>query len=416
VVNFPGDKREISLLALVLAASALVRVLLFPVPGFQTDTGCFISWFNTAAQHGIAPFYSMAGFADYPPFNVYIFWFFGSIANAANLSVETMVKVVPNIFDLATGLLIYLFVRRQASFKIALLSTAFYVFNPAVIYNAAVWGQYDAVYTFFLVLSLFLALKSKPEASAAAFALGILIKPQGIALAPLIILLILKKNGIKRLLTSVGAFAASVLLVAAPFEWGTGGNPISFLSGIYFGAYGYYNYTSVNAFNLWGLFGMWIQDGGLYLVGWVLFGAAAAFTLYVVHKRFGVSGDYLAIFAAFMLLFCFFMLPTRIHERYMFPAISMLAVMFPLLKKTRLLYVTLTATLFINEAVVLCWLNTGYPADFPYSPIVLAVSAINLLMLVYAVYLLWKELKGHTWLSAQPAKPKVTTEGTANEV
>jgi dolichyl-phosphate-mannose-protein mannosyltransferase len=414
VVNFSWDKREISLLALVLAVSALVRVLLFPLQGYQIDTADFTSWFNTATQYGIRPFYSMAGFADYPPFNVYIFWFFGSLANAANLSMAAMVKVVPNLFDLATGLLIYMFVRRQATFKVALLSTAIYVFNPAVIYNAAVWGQYDAVYTFFLVLSLFLALKNKPEAAAITFALGILVKPQGIALAPLLILLIYMKSNVKRLLTSIGAFALMVLLVAAPFEW-TGGNPITFLSGIYFGAYGGYAVTSANAFNLWGLVGLWASDaGGLFIMGWVLFGAATAFTLYVLYKRFGVSGDYLAIFAAFMLLFSFFMLPTRIHERYMFPAISMLAIMFPLLKKTRLLYGVLTATLFVNEAYVLNALVTAYPgfADLRGDPVVLAVSVINLLMLVYAVYLMWNELKGQGWLKAQPTTKPIESGGT----
>jgi Gpi18-like mannosyltransferase len=386
--------------ALVLAVSLLIRVLLFPLKGFPTDTGDFISWFTTASQQGIRPFYSVAGFADYPPFNVYIFWAFGSLANAIHLSMATMVKVVPNLFDLATAGLIYFFARKQTSFKIALLATALYAFNPAVIFNAAVWGQYDAVYTFFLVLSLMLALKSKPELSAISFALGILTKPQGIALAPLLILLIFKKDGLKRLLTSVLAFATSFLVVVLPFE----GISVSFLTNLYSSGYSYYNYGSVNAFNLWGLFGLtWVHDGVLYLVGWALFGAFAAFTLYVMHKRFRVSGDYLAVFAAFMLLFCFFMLPTRIHERYMFPAISMLALMFPLLKKTRLIYVTLTATLFLNEFVVLNWLNNGYPSDFPYDPVILAVSAINLLMLTYASILLWYELKGKGWLRTEPA-------------
>jgi Gpi18-like mannosyltransferase len=386
--------------ALVLAVSLLVRVLLFPLKGFPTDTGDFISWFTTATQHGIRPFYSVAGFADYPPFNVYIFWAFGSLANAIHLSMAPMVKIVPNLFDIATAALIYFFARKQASFKIALLATALYAFNPAVIFNAAVWGQYDAVYTFFLVLSLMLALKNKPELSAVSFALGILTKPQGIALAPLLILLIFKKDCLKRLLSSVLAFAASFLVVVLPFE----GISVSFLTNLYSSGYSYYNYGSVNAFNLWGLLGLtWVHDGVLYLVGWALFGVFAAFTLYVVHKRFRVSGDYLAVFAAFMLLFCFFMLPTRIHERYMFPAISMLALMFPLLKKTRLLYVTLTATLFLNEFVILDWLNNGYPSDFPYNPVILAVSAINLLMLAYASILLWYELKGKGWLRTEPA-------------
>ena len=183
VVNFSFDKRETIILAVVLAVSLVVRVLLFPLKGYQIDTNDFISWFSTAAGQGIRPFYLVAGFADYPPFNVYIFWFFGSLANTIGASMATMIKVVPNIFDLATGLLIYGFARKQATFKVAILSVGLYVFNPAVIFNAAVWGQYDAIYTFFLVLALFLALKSKPELSAAAFALAILTKPQGIALS-----------------------------------------------------------------------------------------------------------------------------------------------------------------------------------------------------------------------------------------
>ena len=136
------------------------------------------------------------------------------------------------------------------------------------------------------------------------------------------------------------------------------------------------------------MFGLWVPDGYLFIVGWALFGAVAAFTLYVLHKRFKVSGDMIAIFAAFMLFFAFFMLPTRIHERYMFPAISMLALMFPLLKKARLLYVVLTATLLVNQAYVLYWLNVSYPNAVPNltgDPVVLAVSVINLIMLLYAL-------------------------------
>ena len=403
MINFSFAKRKIIILALVLAVSALIRVLLFPMQGYPIDTNDFISWFTTATQHGIRPFYSLAGFADYPPFNVYIFWTFGSLANAAHLSMESMIKVVPNIFDLATAALIFFFVKKQATFKVAILSTILYAFNPAVIYNAAVWGQFDAVYTFFLVLSLMLALKSKPIPSAMVFALGLLTKPQGIALLPLIALLIYKKNGLKNLLFSVAAFATTILVVVLPFE-GIG-NPVTFLIKIYSSGYTYYDVTSVNAFNLWGLFGFWIKDGYLFYIGWILFGAIAGLTLFAVHRRFKVSGDFLAIFAAFILFFAFFMLPTRIHERYMFPAISMLALMFPLLKKTRLLYVALTATLFVNQAYVLYWLNVSYPyaPNLTGDPVAIVVSVINLLMLAYASILMWFELKGYRRLKAEPA-------------
>jgi Gpi18-like mannosyltransferase len=411
-VNFSFAKREVIILAFVLALAFIVRALLFPLQGYPIDTNDFISWFTTAANHGIRPFYTVAGYFDYPPFNVYIFWAFGSLANALGISMANMIKFVPNLFDLATAGVIYVFVRKQATFKVALVSMALYAFNPAVIYNAAVWGQFDAVYTFFLVLSLMLALKSKPLPSAVIFALGLLTKPQGIALLPLIVLLIYKKNGWKPLLYSVAAFTATVFLVVLPFE-GIG-NPITFLIKNYSTGYLYYNVTSVNAFNLWGLFGLWVNDGYLFFVGWALFGAVAAFTLYMVHKRLKVSGDLIAIFAAFMLFFAFFMLPTRIHERYMFPAISVLALMFPLLKKARPLYVVLTSTFLVNQAYVLYWLNVSYPNPGPNltgDPVVLAVSIINLIMLLYASVLMWDELKGRNWLKKESVTLKQTQQG-----
>jgi Gpi18-like mannosyltransferase len=412
VINFSFAKREAIILAVVLAVSLAVRVLLFPLKGYSIDTNDFIAWFGTATSHGIRPFYSVVGFADYPPFNVYIFWFFGSLANATGIGIPNIVKWVPNIFDLATAALIFWFVRKQSSFKKALASTAFYAFNPAVIFNAAVWGQYDSVYTFFLVLSLMFALKSKPKLSAAVFAIAILTKPQSIALAPLLIYLIFRKNGIKKLLISVATFAATVFVVILPFEWS---NPITFLSKIYFGAYSGYQYTSINAFNLWGIFGLWQPDGNLFILGWALFGAFAVFAIYVLHKRFKVSGDMLAIFCAFMLFFAFFMLPTRIHERYLFPAISMLALLFPLMKKARPFYVVLTGTLLVNQAYVLSYLNSANPFIPSGDLVVLAVSIINLIMFLYGSVLLWDELKAGQRLKTEPAnitKTKQASEPT----
>lgn len=399
-VNFSFVKREITILAVILFVALIVRVLLFSLQGYQNDTNTFVSWFDTAATHGIRPFYSVTSWCDYPPFNVYIFWTFGSLANAVSaygISAVNIVKLAPNLFDLATAALIYIYLRKQLTFKESLLGTALYAFNPAIIFNTAIWGQYDAIYTFFLVFSLMLALKSKPKLSAAAFAIGLLSKPQGIALAPLVAYLIYRKNGLKSLLFSVLVFAGSVLVVIAPFEWS---NPVTFLSKIYFGAYGGYAYTSINAFNLWGLFGLWIPDGNLFILGWTIFGVSTAFTLYVLHKRYNASSEMLVLFSAFMLFFAFFMLPTRIHERYLFPAISILALMFPFIKKTRLFYAVLTGTLLVNQAYVLYFLNRDLFIP-RWDLVLLAVSVINLIMFVYASILMWDQLKGRQWLKTE---------------
>jgi Gpi18-like mannosyltransferase len=415
-INFPFEKREGIALAGLLALSFIIRLLLFPTQGYINDLNTFAYWFSTAAEHGPRVFYSVVSWCDYPPFNVYFFWFFGSLARALSLSgtpsIFYIIKLLPNIFDAATTFLIFIFVRKKLDFKAAILAAVLYAFNPAVIFNAAVWGQFDAIYTFFLLLSLMLALASKPELSAATFTLGILTKPQSIALLPLIAFLILKKNGLDRVLTSITAAVATILVVILPFEWS---NPVIFLSAIYFGAYGGYSFTSVNAFNMWALGGLWVPDGNLFILGWVLFGAFTAFILYVVHMSFEFSGELLALFSAFMLLFGFFMLPTRIHERYLFPALSVLALMFPFIKKTRALYAILTVTIFANMSYVLYWLNiyagSPYGPNLSGDPVVLAVSLINLVAFMYVLILMWDQLKGRSWLRIKSIK----TVGNAKE-
>jgi Gpi18-like mannosyltransferase len=407
-INFSFEKREILALAALLFIAFMVRFAFFSNQGYAAvDTRDFMAWFQTAADYGPRTFYTRT-WSDYPPFNIYFFWVFGLLAKSLSLfgtSLFTYVMKLPsNLFDMATAFLIFAFVRKRLDFKMALLATALYAFNPAVIFNVAVWGQFDAIYTFFLVLSLMLALASKPELSAVTFTLGILLKPQGIALAPLIAFLILEKYRLqwRRLLTSLIAVAATVFVVILPFEWS---NPVTFLANIYFGAYGGYAYTSVNAFNLWAMGGLWILETPvLFAIGWILFGALAAFVLYVLYKRFSASGELLALFSAFILFFGFFMLPTRIHERYLFPAISMLVLLVPFVKKIRPLYVALTATLFINESYVLSFLNSADPFIKQGDLVVLAVSVINLIVFLYVLVLMWDELKGRSWIRISPVK------------
>lgn len=418
MVSFSLDKREVLTLAILLLAAFTVRLLLFPLQGYANDMGTFSYWFNTAASQGIRPFYTYVlenvGWVDYPPFNVYIFYAFGSLGRVfSSVDMSFFVKLAPTLFDVATSGVIYLFLRKYLSQKQTLIATALYAFNPAIIYNVAVWGQFDAIYTFFLLISMLLALKRKPEMSAVVFGIALLTKPQGIALLPLIAVLIFKKDGIKRLLTSTAAFVATIFIVILPFEWS---NPVTFLSDIYFGAYGGYEFTSINAFNIWALYGLWIADGALNIVGWGLFAAFAGFAMFVLHRRYHVSGDNLAIYAGFMLLFAFFMLPTRIHERYLFPVIVMLVLLVPFVKKARLLYVALTGTLLVNQAYVLYWLNEyirrglNYSPNLSGDPVVLAVSATNLILFLYASALLWAEIKGRPIQAETPKQAEKSTQ------
>jgi Gpi18-like mannosyltransferase len=402
-MKIPFTKRELTIVAVLLFVAFLVRLAFFSHQGYaKIDTVDFMVWFQTAAHYGPRTFY-LNTWCDYPPLNIYFFWIFGSLAEHLAVFGTTaftyVMKLPANLFDMATAFLIFAFVRKQSTFKLALIGTALYAFNPAVIFNTAVWGQFDAIYTFFLVLSLILVFYSKPKLAVVAFMLGILTKPQSIALAPLFFFLVWRKTDWKGLVTSVLVAAATVFTVILPFEWS---KPVTFLTDIYFGAYGGYQFTTLNAFNVWGFGGMWVPDVlWTFIAGWAMFGALALFTIYLVHKRAPSNRELLIFFAAFVLFFGFFMFPTRIHERYLFPAMAMLALMFPLLKRTRPLYVVLTATCFVNQAYVLNFLNSG-TFIVTGDPVLLTVSLINLIAFLYVLVLMIGELRGKPRLSLSP--------------
>lgn len=415
-MKLPFEKRELAILAALLFVAFMVRFAFFSNQGYQIDTTDFMLWFQHAVDVGPRAFYSNNYWCDYPPFNIFFFWGFGLLAKSLAVFNTDMfvyiMKIPPNLFDLATAVVIFAFIRKRLSFKWAIAGAALYAFNPAAVFNAAVWGQFDSIYTFFLVSSLFLMFESKKNLAIVAFTLGVLTKPQSIAMAPLFIYLVLRKSYWKGFLTSLGVAAATFAAVILPFEW-TNGNPVTWLSNIYFGAYSGYKYTTLNAFNIWGFGGMWVPDtGGLNILGWILFGSMAAFTVYLVHKRYGVSNELLVIFAAFVLFLSFFMLPTRIHERYLFPAISMLALMFPFLKKTRPLYVVLTTTCFVNQAYVLNALVAAYPnaANLNGDPVSLIVSLINLIAFLYVLMLMIDELQGRKALFHSGTNPEQTLQ------
>jgi Gpi18-like mannosyltransferase len=409
------SKREFLFLAALLFFSFVVRVIFFPHKGYINDLNAYEWWFNTAATAGFRPFYKVVEFVDYPPFNVYIFWLFGSIAKMFSLFgsnlIRYIIKLPPNIFDLATSTLIFIFVRKRSPLKIALIATAIYAFNPAVIFNAAIWGQFDAIYTFFLILSLFLILETRLELAVVAFTLGILSKPQSIAMAPLTIFLVLKEFNWRRLVTSIGVAIATVFAVILPLEW-TSSNPVNFLSDVYFGAYGNYPYTSLNAFNIWAFGGMWKSDTTVFLFtnknifGWLIFGALVTLTLYIVYKRVSISEEMVILFSAFLLLFGFFMLPTRIHERYLFPIFSVMSILVPFIKKIRPIYAILSGTYLINLAYVLYYNYAALPiADG--DPVVITVSLINLIVFLYVLVLTLGALKGSKRLSIIPESTEI---------
>ena len=365
---------------LVLLASLGLRMLLFRIQGGIMDLETFSSWYNSAAENGLSAFYDKVGSCEYPPFNIYIFWIFGNLSHAIGPdSLPFLIKLPANLFDIATAYLIFRLLRQRFSFKVSLAVMALYAFNPATIFHLAVWGQMDSIYTFFMVASLYSGLRSKYELSGGLFALAMLTKPQSIVLLPVLAYLILRNGGWKRALSSAAVFAAMFFLVILPFNWDS---PISFLVDRYAG-YNLYPYNSAHAYNFWALIGFWESDTvphlGLTYQQWGILALVifVAFVMWQLHRRYEPRS---AIFAVFLITFGFFMLMTRMHERYLFPVLALLAMGW-YTRFTLWIYIGLTATYLANLIYVMSNLNNGANIYDHWSIYVLAPANIILFAL-----------------------------------
>lgn len=368
----PSPKaREAGWLLALLVLSLLLRLALSPLPGYKVDQGTFLYWHSYVMEQGIAGFYQPPNWSDYPPLNPYLFWLsaqaitpLGAVLPPvlpweAETVARAALKVPANLFDLGIAAFIFFWWRRRNSFRSSLVATAAYAFNPATIFDLAIWGQVDSVYSFFMVGSLLLFLRNKYELSAASLALAVLTKPQSAVLLPVLAYFMLRERRWRRIMSSVLVAAFTVFLVSFPFA---GFNPVGFLYNLYRQAYSVYPYTSVNAYNLWGaLQGFWLPDSWGFLgLSFQLWGNLAylaflALVLWLLHRRPHPQG---AIFAAFLLAFGLFILTTRMHERYLFSALPLLALVL-YLPRAPLIYAGLSLTFFGTLAYLLPLLNAN---------------------------------------------------------
>jgi len=395
-----GTRGRVSIVLLVLAASLALRLLLFNVSGYKIDEGTFASWFNVAAEGGLYGFYD-ATWCDYPPFNVYVFWVFGKLAQAiSSWDITFFIRLGPNLFDLAIAVLIFYFLRRRFSFKASLVVMTVYAFNPATIFNLAVWGQMDSIYTLFMVGTLVALLGSKYELSGGLFSLAILTKPQTVVLLPVLAYVILRNGGWRRSFSSAAVFWVVVLLVILPFRWE---NPVTFLVDRYSG-YGVYPYNSINAYNFWALLGFWKSDATIFLgLSYQIWGIIALVlfvvpVLWLLHRKYGPEA---AIFTVFLLIFGLFMMMTRMHERYLFPVFALLALGFSP-RSFPWLYAGLTATCFANMAYILPILNrypggNSFVSDGDWTFYVLV--PINAILLAYSLWSFYRMQRPRTGVS-----------------
>jgi dolichyl-phosphate-mannose--protein O-mannosyl transferase len=367
-----GLPLEASMLMLAIIVSGLlvrgiIAGLIVPHSGFGVDIGDFSSWGQRLAQTGPGAFYEQGYFSDYPPGYLYVLWLLGSIGSwlqpVVGIDITPgLVKIPPILADAGVAWLLFVIGRRflgrfvgdRVGERIGVAAAALYLFNPGVIFDSAVWGQVDSVGTLVVLASIYFLARGWTEVAAATAALALLVKFQFAFIIPVVLLVGLKRHlagrsadpeqdgrrDLLRILTSLATGLGTTVLLIAPFGlsiWSPGGANASLL-GKFLEAAGTYKGLTINAFNLWmnpfsGLAGtlQWGDDQGVVLmigsfavtwqvVGMTLFFAVAAVALWLAWRRDDTVG---ILVASLVLAVAFFALPTRVHERYLFPALAL---------------------------------------------------------------------------------------------
>lgn len=320
--SYQKYKKEINIFGGTVILVFLIKLLFSFLPGFGYDMSSWFGWAGRLNTLGFAKFYSETDWTQYTPGYMYWLYLIGRFGWTGDLAIKLPVILA----DIATGALIWSLVRKTNK-NLALISFILYTLNPVVIFDGSVWGQIDGLLTFFLFTSAYFLIEKKNfPVSVLLWSAAFLIKPQSIAVAPAFLLAILsKKFDFKTVLKGgiLGAFF--IFIFSLPFF---PNDPILGLPHLIIRMGSFYSYTSVNAFNIWSWAGFWRPDTvpflGVSLATWgaLMLAGSIVFALFVFRKKIDKKSNYYLLFAVLSL--CFFLFPTKVHERYVFPFFAFL--------------------------------------------------------------------------------------------
>lgn len=314
----------------ILLILFLIRLALSLLPSFEVDMGAWLAWAYRLAELGPARFYSDEVWTQYTPGFLYWLLLVGKLGWVDPL----IIKIPVILADIATAILIGRIVGSKAMITNYWIY-ALYVLNPIVIFDGSVWGQIDGILTLAMLASTYYLIEQKKLiTSFALLGIALLIKLQAIAIAPVLFVYSLLSFGLARSLGG-GLITGVVLLIGFwPFY---PANPAAGMIDLVTKMGVSYPYTSLFAYNVWSYVGMWIQDNlvfrGLTYFQWGVLMMAIAF--FIVGARFyrviKVSRYTYLVLALACLIF--FLFPTRVHERYLFPFFAFLMTAAFLFKK-----------------------------------------------------------------------------------
>lgn len=411
--------KEKIIIILVFLASFVLRIVLLPYKTHWSDMLFWKSWGNDIATNGVAGFYQRVN-SDYLPFYPLILGVVKKTYDffSPSFPIDYAYKTPAIIFDLLTGWLIWLFLKKQG-FWPRVFFLSLFLFNPITFFTSAMWGQVDVIGTFFILGSFYLLFQRKKVILSAIFlGLSLLTKPIFLLGLPIAGMVFLNKwlGGQK-----IGKFASLFFLTTLATVWLVTINfipldqkinlkslivkPFLLISQQVIKNGQWYPYTTINAFNFWYLVDgrFWLTDQriffGLNLNQWGIF--LLAFTAFLVFLKTVYSGQngkksysfYLFTFC--ILSYATFLFLTRIHERHLFYTLPFLLLLSVKTKRLLVGFLVLSLTYTLNLYFALeNFLSSG---RYTFSPLLMfSLSFTNLLIFfwIFLEYIFWdKKLK-----------------------
>ena len=396
------DRRAHLLIGLLIFAGVVARLLVARSPGFPSDVGTFMAWAERLAAIGPGRFYEPGYFSDYPPGFLYVLWLLGGLFDGDLL--RAAVKTISIPADIAIAVLLARLVWRHAGRAAAVLTAGLWSLQPAPIFAGPFWGQVDAVGTLPFLGALLAAGARRWLLAGALAATAMMIKPQ-FAIALGVVLTAAAAANIRDrawlpVLRAAGAAVVTGVLLALPFGLGLG----AFVA-LVRSASETYPYTSLYAFNIWAIIGdFWKPDDAYVVIGGVLLAIGLLASVIPLWWRRDTA-TLLAVGASAAMAFYF--LPTRAHERYLFPALVLLLPFAVLRRRIIVPYTVLAGGFFVtlyfaftrypqNDLAVPAWIEATVFSR-------LGQNAIAVVMLGAAGLLCWRLARGEARLVAAPA-------------
>jgi len=403
-----GERRARLVVAGVIALGVIVRLLAVRAQGFPTDVGTFEAWAERLAQIGPGRFYEPGYFSDYPPAFLYVLWLLGGLFDGEFLRLA--VKAISIPADIGIALLAARVVWRSAGRTAGALAAAIWSLQPGAIFAGPYWGQIDAVGTLPLFGSLVAAGSRRWWLAGALAALAALVKPQfGIGLMVIVAAAVfefIREARWRPVALTLGAAAATAYVLCVPF-WGFDPTRITAeLAGLVRSASETYPYTSLYAFNGWSVFfDFWKPDTDLVFWGGVLLVAGLVLSVVPLWWRRDTA---MLLACAVLAGLAFYFLPTRAHERYLFPVFALALPLAAARWRVLLPYVVLA----LAFALSLYYAFTRYQqyVDLRVPEIIETLIfgragqiGIALVMIGAAAYLIWRLVRGDARLGSDGA-------------